>query len=56
MNQCTLYHSDDRQHFTSEHIFISWFLQRLFDGTVATGVYFNQIIMYDVQRTWEKHL
>jgi len=27
-----------------------------FDGTLATSVYFNQIIMYDVERTWEKHL
>jgi len=56
MNPCTLYHSGDRQHFITEPMFISWFLRRLFDGTVATGVYFSQIIMFDVERTWEKHL
>jgi len=56
MNPCALYHSGDRQYFTTESMFFSWFLQRLFDVTVAAGVYFNQIIMYEEERTWEKHL
>jgi len=30
MNPCTLYHSGDRQYFTTEPMFINWFLWRLF--------------------------